>query len=102
MDHGGFTSLDVADLLDGPEAIAEYLNAVAELNDPATFVAAVGHAARAHGMTELAARAGVGRESLYKSLAPSTHPRFETIAKVLGAMGVQMTFQPTPTDRPAR
>jgi probable addiction module antidote protein len=54
--HGGLAPLDVADLLDGPEAIAEYLDAVAELDDPAAFVAAVGHAARAHGMTEIAGR----------------------------------------------
>jgi probable addiction module antidote protein len=92
--HGGLAPLDVADLLDGPEAIAAYLDAVAELDDPAAFVAAVGHAARAYGMTEIAARAGVGRESLYKSLSPSTHPRFDTIAKVLEAMGVRISIGP--------
>lgn len=92
--HGGLAPLDVADLLDGPEAIAAYLDAVAELNDPVAFVAAVGHAARAFGMTEIAARAGVGRESLYRSLSPSTHPRFDTITRILVTKGVRISIGP--------
>jgi hypothetical protein len=51
--HGGLALLEVAGLLDGPEAIAVYLDAVAELDDPAAFVAAVGHAARAYGITTI-------------------------------------------------
>jgi len=79
--------------LDSPEAIADYLEAAFEDGDPALIVAALGDVARARGMTQIAREAGIGRESLYKSLRPEANPEFATIAKVLKAMGLKLTAE---------
>jgi probable addiction module antidote protein len=54
---------------------------------------ALGDVARAKGMTQVAKDAGLGRESLYKALAPGAKPRFETVMKVAHALGVKFTVQ---------
>ena len=53
--------------------------------------AAVGHVAKARGMSAIAEHAGLGRESLYKALAPGAKPRYETVLKVLQSLGVKLT-----------
>jgi len=84
---------DPSEHLDSPEAIADYLEAAFEDGDPALIVAALGDVARARGMTQIAREAGIGRESLYKSLRPEANPEFATIAKVLKAMGLKLTAE---------
>ena len=59
---------DVAEWLPDEAAVAEYLSVVMEENDPAALAKALGTIARARGMTEIAAKAGIGREALYKAL----------------------------------
>ena len=86
--------LDIAEYLDSEEIVAEYLNLVSESDDPALFLRAIGHIARSKGMSQIAEKTGLGRESLYKALDEKAHPRFETIFKVLNAMGIQMTLVP--------
>ena len=86
---------DMAEHLDSDQAIAEYLTIVLEENDPAEFAHALGTIARARGMTEVARASGLTREALYKALRPSSHPRFDTIMKVVQAMGLQISVQPT-------
>ena len=76
------------------EAIAEYMTAVLEANDPDLLLVALSDAARAKGMAQVAKDAGLGRESLYKALAPGAKPHFETIIKVAHALGVKFTAQP--------
>ena len=71
-----------------------YLDAVLEDGDPALIVAALGDIARAKGMSQVAREAGLGRESLYKSLSPSGNPEFATVLKVLQALGLQFHVQP--------
>ena len=88
------TVLDIAEYLDNEEIVAEYLNLVSESDDPALFLRAIGHIARSKGMSQIAEKTGLGRESLYKALDERAHPRFETIFKVLNAMGIQMTLVP--------
>ena len=88
------TVLDIAEYLDNEEIVAEYLNLVSESDDPALFLRAIGHIARSKGMSQIAEKTGLGRESLYKALDEKAHPRFETIFKVLNAMGIQMTLVP--------
>ena len=51
--------------------------------------------ARARSMTQLASDAGLGRESLYKALAPGAKPRYDTVMRLLNALGVGFKFQPT-------
>jgi probable addiction module antidote protein len=85
---------DAADYLDSEEAIAAYINAAFEDGNPDLLVAAIGDVARARGIAKVAADAGLGRESLYKTLAPGSKPRFDTVVKLLQALGVHLTVAP--------
>jgi probable addiction module antidote protein len=85
---------DAARYLDSDEAIAEYMSVVLESNDPDLLLLALADVARAKGMAQVAKDAGLGRESLYKALAPGAKPRFETIMKVARALGVKFTAEP--------
>jgi len=85
-----FTPFDAADYLDNEETIAAYLTAALEDENPDMFLIAVKDVARARGMTQLAKDTGLGRESLYKALAPGAKPRYDTLLKVLRALGVSL------------
>ena len=85
-----FTPFDVADYLDNEVTIAAYLTGALEDPEPDAFLMAVRTVARARGMTQLAKDSGLGRESLYKALAPGAKPRYETVMKVLRALGVNL------------
>lgn len=85
---------DAADYLDSDEAIAEYLTAILEQDDADLTIKALGDVAKARGMAEIARSTGLGRESLYKAFRPGAHPRFDTILKVMKALGVKMTAVP--------
>ena len=86
------TKFDAADYLDSEEAIAEYLSAALEDDNPDVFLSAVSDVAKARGMSAIAKNSGLGRESLYKALAPGAKPRYETIQKVLRGLGVKVTI----------
>jgi probable addiction module antidote protein/putative addiction module killer protein len=85
---------DAADYLDSEEVIAEYLNAALEDGNPDVFLQAVADVAKARGMAKLAKDAGLGRESLYKALAPGAKPRYDTVLKLLLALGVELRTTP--------
>lgn len=85
---------DMADYLDSPEAIAEYLTQVLADGDPAEWQRAIGHIAKAQGIAHIAEVTGLGRESLYKSLAVGAKPRFETMRQVVEALGVRLVAVP--------
>lgn len=85
---------DAADYLDSEETIAEYLSAALEDPNPDVFLAAIRDVARARGMTQLAQDAGLGRESLYKALAPGAKPRYDTLLKLVHALGVKLSATP--------
>jgi len=89
-----FTRFDAADYLDSDEAVAAYLSATLEEDDPDVFLDALKTVARARGMTQLAKDTGMGRESLYKALAPGAKPRYDTILKVVRALGVTLHAEP--------
>jgi probable addiction module antidote protein len=84
------TEFDASTYLTSEEAIAEYLSAALEEDDPGIFLAAVGHVAKARGISSVAEAAGLGRESLYKVFAPGAKPRYETVQKVLRSLGVKI------------
>ena len=88
------TPWDPADHLKTDEDMAAYLEAALEEGDPALVAAALGDIARAKGMTQVARDAGLGRESLYKSLSPAGNPEFATILKVVSALGLQLHAAP--------
>ncbi len=87
-------AFDAARYLNDDEAIAEYMTAILETEDSDLLLLALSDVARAKGMAQVAKDAGLGRESLYKALAPGAKPRFETIVKVARALGVKFTAQP--------
>jgi len=83
---------DVAELLRTPDEMAAYLEACLEEADgDAAFIAkALGDLARAKGMTQVAHDAGLSRESLYKALSGERSPGFDTILKVVRALGLKL------------
>lgn len=91
---------DAADYLDNDDVIAEYLAACLEDPNPDVFLSALADAAKAKGMADVARESGLGRESLYKALAPGAHPRHETVRKVVRALGFAMTVTPGRTGVP--
>ena len=84
---------DVAEFLETPEEMAAYLEAcIQEADGDAAFIAkALGDIARAKGMTQVAREAGLSRESLYKALSGDRSPSFDTILKVISALGLQLS-----------
>lgn len=88
------TPFDTARYLTDDAAVAEYMTAILETDDPDLLLLALADVARARGMAQVAKDAGLGRESLYKALAPGAKPRYDTIMKVMRALGVQLTAKP--------
>ena len=95
---------DPSAYLNDEETIAEYLTAALEDENPDVFLSAVGNVAKARGMTQIAEMTGLGRESLYKAMAPGAKPRYDTVLRVLNSLGVKVSVRPssgdywTPTD----
>ena len=87
-----YTPMDISSLLDSEEMIAEYLTAAAEDENPDVLLLALADVAKARGMAQVAKAAGLGRESLYKALAPGSHPRFSTVQAVLRALNVNLSL----------
>ena len=85
---------DIADYLDSKEMIAEYLNTVLEEGTHTDIINAIGHVAKAIGMTKISEETGLSRPSLYKALSDGSKPQFATIMKVLKAIGGQIQINP--------
>ena len=94
MNKETYSPWDSAEFLDNDEVVIEYLKAALEENDPEFFVRALGNVARANGMTLIAAKTKLARQSLYKALSGERDPRIGTVMKVLGALGVQLSVTP--------
>jgi probable addiction module antidote protein len=90
---------DASEYLDDEEVIAEYLTAALEDPNPEVFLIAVANVAKARGIAKVAQDSGLGRESLYKTLAPGAKPRYETVRKLMDALGVKLTVTRADTDR---
>ena len=76
-------------------ALADYLTRILATNDPSLLAGALGELAREYGMREVAAAAGISREALYKALRPDAQPRFATINRVCGALGLKLVAKST-------
>lgn len=88
-----YAPFEVAGYLDSEEAIAEYLSLAVRHENPGVLLKALGDVAKARGMAEIAKASGLGRESLYKTLAPGAKPRFETIAAIMRALNVGFSVE---------
>jgi probable addiction module antidote protein len=86
------TPYDVADYLGTPEEMAAYLEAALEESegDPAFIAEALGDLARARGMSQIARSTGLSRESLYKALSGNRNPDFDTVLRVVAALGLRL------------
>lgn len=93
------TKYDVSEHLRTSEEMAAYLEAcIEEANGDATFIAkALGDIARAKGMSQVARGAGLSRESLYKALSGERSPSFDTVLKVIAALGIGLRAEVAPT-----
>ena len=86
---------DAAECLGTEDAMAAYLQAALEEGDPALVIHALGNIARARGMSQIARRTGLRRESLYKALSPGGNPEFATVLKVVQALGIELHAEAT-------
>jgi probable addiction module antidote protein len=87
-------SFDTAEFLKTDEDIALYISLVIEEGDAGELAHALGIAARARGMSDIADASGLTREALYKALRPGSAPRFDTVNRVCAALGVRLVAQP--------
>jgi probable addiction module antidote protein len=87
-------SFDAAEHLKTDEDIALYISLVIEDGDAGELAHALGIAARARGMSDIAQASGLSREALYKALRPGSAPRFDTVNRVCAALGVRLVAQP--------
>jgi len=83
-----------ADYLDNKKMIAQYLNTVLEEGSEDQIITAIGHIAKAIGMSKIAEETGMSRPSLYKALSEGARPQFSTIVKVLNAVGAELKVKP--------
>ena len=81
------SKFDIAEYLDDEVMIEEYLNNALEDGNTDDLITAIGHIAKAKGMTRIASDTGMSRPSLYKALSKGSKPQFETIQKVIKALG---------------
>jgi len=88
------SKFDIADYLDSNEMIAEYINAVLSEGNDSDIITAIGRVAKSIGMTKIAQETGLSRPSLYKALSEGSKPQFDTILKVLKAIGGQIQIKP--------
>lgn len=100
-DQAQVARFDAAEFLDDDETITGYLKEAFESGDPADIAEAIGTVARARGMTEIARKAGVSRESLYRALSRRGNPELATLMSVLDACGLKLSA-PVPKRAPPR
>jgi probable addiction module antidote protein len=91
MAHVSVSKFDIADYLDNETMIEEYLNNALEKGNMEELIVAIGHIAKAKGMSQIANDTGMSRTSLYKALSTGSKPQFETIQKVIKALGGNLT-----------
>ncbi len=85
---------DTAEILDSPEMIAAYIDAILEDGDSKLIAAALGDVARSKGMSEIAKKTGVTREGLYKALSAEGDPKLTTFLSVIKSLGLRLSVKP--------
>lgn len=84
--------------LQDPENAAEYINAAIEDGDKAVFLLALRQVAQARGgMAEVAEKAHLGRENLYRMLSKRGNPELKSIFNLLHVMGLRLSVSPEVT-----
>ncbi|RRO24386.1 addiction module antidote protein [Flavobacteriaceae bacterium 14752] len=88
------SKFNIAEYLDNEDMVVEYLNTALEEGGSSDLIVAIGHVAKSIGMSKIAEKTGMSRPSLYKALSEGSKPQFETIVKVLKAIGGQIKMKP--------
>ncbi len=83
---------DASEYLDSPEMIQEYLKISFEDGDTEQLLKAIGNVAKAKGMTEIAKKTKLGRQNLYKAFSADSSPKFDTVKKVVEALGCKLAI----------
>lgn len=99
IDTSRTSRYEASDYLDTPEIMAAYIAESMKAGD-STFIHAIGQVAKAKGVNNIALDAGLNRESLYKLLKGGAKTRFETIRKLMTALGLELTVRPLSTTPP--
>lgn len=92
------TPFDAAKYIDTPEAVAALLEDALATGDAGYVAHALGVIARSKGMTSVAEKTGLGRESLYKGLKEGGNPQLETVLKIVAALGLRLKPAPAEVD----
>ncbi|SCX31569.1 addiction module antidote protein [Agrobacterium rosae] len=87
-----FSKFDASEYLDNEETMMEYLTVAMEDENPDVFITALGLVAKARGIAKIAEVSGLGRESLYKALKPGSKLRYETMHKIIHALGFRLAL----------
>src|SRR6202795_4748822 len=90
---------DAADYLDTEERQVAYISVALESGDADFVRDALGLVARARGMSEIASKAGLNRESLYKALGEAGNPEFGTVMRIVRALGLTLSARRAATGR---
>jgi len=88
-----FADWDPAEIIETKEDVIAHLEVALEENDTEMLLSIVGDIARSKGMTQIARELGVSREGLYRSLAPSGNPSFDTVLRLLDILGMQLKVE---------
>src|ERR1700746_2971497 len=96
------TRFDAADYLDTEDRQVSYIAAALESGDADFVRDALGLVARARGMGEIAKKAGLNRESLYKALGKAGNPEFGTIMRIVCALGLTLSAHPATSRQPPK
>lgn len=83
---------DASEYLDSPEMIREYLKVSFEQGDSEQLIMALGQVAKAQGISDIARKADISRQNLYKILSGGSSPKFETVKKVVEALGCKLAI----------
>jgi len=88
-----FADWDPAEVIETKEDVIAHLEAALEENDTELLLSIVGDIARSRGMTQIARELGVSREGLYRSIAPSGNPSFDTVLRLLDLLGLRLRLE---------
>ncbi|WP_330210339.1 addiction module antidote protein [Pseudomonas sp. AM4(2022)] len=94
LDTSSTSAYEASRFLDSPQTISAYLAQSMVCHDPQVLMKALAEVAKAQGVNKVAEAAGVNRESLYKTLKGGSKTRYETVQKLMLALGVELTVQP--------
>jgi len=89
-----FTKWDPVKYINTKEAVIAHIEAVLEENDTELFLSVINDIARSKGMSKIARELGISREGLYRSLAPTGNPSFQTVFKLLDILGLRIKVEP--------